>query len=323
MSSAQDEALEALVETLKDVRATRYVTAIGVVILLYDHLLTLKDEVELVWKARLTVAQVLFLILRYLPLIGVVIENIQLSGLVPLYFPDNFCKIYMDVATYFGVITMAISDFLVLLRLWVLWDRNRRLVACSLVGYIVTQLANIACCTFSVVTMTPALVYSSDLRMCIFAKDVHISSLWMPGLIFDVSIFLATVWNALQRPMSANSSMVKALYRDGFVYFLVLTSLRVANLVLALVAPVSLKFVGVFFIWCASTVTTSRFIFSIRRAAMREYDSATDSDDETTVAAQSRASVAAQSRASVGSTEVGSIRMQIVRQSVSRKWSYL
>ncbi|KAL1703102.1 hypothetical protein EV121DRAFT_271339 [Schizophyllum commune] len=271
MSSAQDEALEALVETLKDVRATRYVTAIGVVILLYDHLLTLKDEVELVWKARLTVAQVLFLILRYLPLIGVIIENIQLSGLVPLYLPDNFCKIYMDVATYFGVITMAISD--------------------------------------------SALVYSSDLRMCIFAKDVHISSLWMPGLIFDVSIFLATVWNALQRPMSANSSMVKALYRDGFVYFLVLTSLRVANLVLALVAPLSLKFVGVFFIWCASTVTTSRFIFSIRRAAMREYDSTTDSDGETTVAAQSRASV--------GSTEVGSIRMQIVRQSVSRKWSYL
>lgn len=62
-------------------------------------------------------------------------------------------------------------------------------------------------------------------------------------------------------------------------------------------------------------MTTSRFIFSIRRAAMREYDSTADSDDETTVAAQSRASV--------GSTEVGSIRMQIVRQSVSRKWSYL
>ena len=51
--------------------------SLRVQILLYDHLLTLKDEVELVWKARLTVAQVLFLILRYLPLIGVIIENIR------------------------------------------------------------------------------------------------------------------------------------------------------------------------------------------------------------------------------------------------------
>ena len=51
--------------------------SLRVQILLYDHLLTLKDEVELVWKARLTVAQVLFLILRYLPLIGVMIENIR------------------------------------------------------------------------------------------------------------------------------------------------------------------------------------------------------------------------------------------------------
>ncbi|KAL1743206.1 hypothetical protein HDZ31DRAFT_65264 [Schizophyllum fasciatum] len=311
MSSAQDEALEALVQTLKDVRATRYVTAVGVVILLYDHLLTLKDEVDLVWKARLTIAQIFFLFLRYIPLVGVIIQNIQLSGLVPMHLPDNFCKVYMDVATYFGAITMAISDFLVLLRLWVIWDRNRRLVACSLVGYIVTQLANIACVTFAVVTMTPALAFSDDLRMCVFTKDVHISSLWMPGLIFDVCIFIATVCNALQRPMSANSSMAKALYRDGFAYFLVLTSLRSTNLVLALVAPVSLKFVGVFFIWCASTVTTSRFIFSIRRTSLRECDSLTD-DEET-----------AAGRASVGSTEVGSIRMHIVRQSVSRKWSYL
>ena len=45
-------------------------TAAGYVILLYDHLLTLGDEVEYVWKARGTIPKYLFLINRYtVPLI--------------------------------------------------------------------------------------------------------------------------------------------------------------------------------------------------------------------------------------------------------------
>ncbi|TRM66553.1 hypothetical protein BD626DRAFT_483072 [Schizophyllum amplum] len=309
MSSTQGEALDTLIETLENVRATQYVTAIGLIVLLYDHALTFQDEVELVWKTKLTIAQVTFLILRYLPILGILVENVQLSGLVvAVHFPDAFCRTWTGITTYLAAITMATSDFLVLLRLWVIWDRDRRLIALSLVGYVMTQLANIACVTYSVVSMTAAIVYSDDMHMCVFTQNISIATLWIPGLAFDVLIFTATVWNALLRPMPANSSMVKALYRDGFMYFMALSSMRVGNLVLALRAPLSLKFVASFFVWCASTVTTSRFFFSIRRTAAK---------DEAL-----RGGIAPEPRASLGSTEVGSINMRIMRQSVSRKWSY-
>ena len=40
--------------------------AAGLVALLYDHLLTINDEIELVWRARNTLPKTLFLINRYL-----------------------------------------------------------------------------------------------------------------------------------------------------------------------------------------------------------------------------------------------------------------
>lgn len=94
MSSTQGEALDTLIETLENVRATQYVTAIGLIVLLYDHALTFQDEVELVWKTKLTIAQVTFLILRYLPILGILVENVQLSGLVvAVHFPDALCVV--------------------------------------------------------------------------------------------------------------------------------------------------------------------------------------------------------------------------------------
>lgn len=92
-------------------------------------------------------------------------------------------------------------------------------------------------------------------------------------MLFELMIFIITLWNAYDRPLSADTPVARALYRDGLVYFLVsrvprigewfLTppnrffsvcpvypaprsathelwiALRIVNLVIAIVAPVS------------------------------------------------------------------------------------
>ncbi|VDB96530.1 unnamed protein product [Peniophora sp. CBMAI 1063] len=42
-----------------------YVSMAGLVMILYDHMLTFADEVELIWKAPRSIARTLFLINRY------------------------------------------------------------------------------------------------------------------------------------------------------------------------------------------------------------------------------------------------------------------
>ncbi|KAJ7678242.1 hypothetical protein DFH06DRAFT_1317016 [Mycena polygramma] len=59
-------ALLELENIVRDLQKTRLVSAVGLVILLYDHLLSLDDEVRFIWSARFTSSKVLFLALRYI-----------------------------------------------------------------------------------------------------------------------------------------------------------------------------------------------------------------------------------------------------------------
>ncbi|KAG7087663.1 hypothetical protein E1B28_013611 [Marasmius oreades] len=62
-------------------RASIYVSAAGLVMLIYDHILTFSDEVELIWRARWTTPKALFLILRYFVPPTLIIHMHQFSGL--------------------------------------------------------------------------------------------------------------------------------------------------------------------------------------------------------------------------------------------------
>ncbi|KAG8794383.1 hypothetical protein FRC12_024710, partial [Ceratobasidium sp. 428] len=53
--------------------ASRHLTFAGFVILLYDHLLTLGDEIELIWSRPGNIVSIIFLVNRYMtPLVLVV-----------------------------------------------------------------------------------------------------------------------------------------------------------------------------------------------------------------------------------------------------------
>ncbi|KIM79312.1 hypothetical protein PILCRDRAFT_791807 [Piloderma croceum F 1598] len=210
---------------------TKYVDAAGLVFLLYDHILTFDDEVRLVWSADTTLPKVLFLINRYFVLFAMIFRtngthvaarycrisyygvSSDSSGLALNKLSDTFCKSEMNISLFVGMMSIGVSNFLVLLRIWVLWERNRRLM-----------------------------------------------------LVFEMLVFVVVWWNALDRPrLQSNVILSQVLFREGSIYFFVLFSLRVLNLVLGIVAPVSLIFVGMLFIWCACTMTTSHLILSLRK----------------------------------------------------------
>ncbi|KAF7351580.1 hypothetical protein MSAN_01590500 [Mycena sanguinolenta] len=253
--------LQSIVVALQNVVTSRYVSVAGYVVLLYDHLLTLDDEVEYVWKADNTVAKVLFLILRYMVPLFLTGETITRSGLSVISMSD---------VTYAGWISICISNFLVLLRIWTTLPRGHRLVVWSLWFYVAMQLVGLGVTTWVIRNFIPVLYFDSAVGFCSFSTKPSVAWLWMPGLIFEVTVFVAVCWNALDRPRAlgtdSNDHITRMLFRDGLTYFVILFVLRISNTVIAFVAPLSLIFVAVYFIWAATTVTTSRLIINARRA---------------------------------------------------------
>ncbi|KAJ7321056.1 hypothetical protein DFH08DRAFT_889861 [Mycena albidolilacea] len=228
------------VVAFQNVLITRYVSGESILILLYDHLLTLQDEVEYIWSAPSTVAKTLFLILRYMVPSFLTAQTITRSGLAAIPMSD---------VTYAGWLSIVISNFLVLLRIWTTLPRNNRLIWWSIVFFVLMQLAGFAVTTWVISTMIRALFGSSTTYR----------------LFFEVVVFATTCWKTLDRPRDVDDRITRIFFRDGVAYFLVL--LRIANVVIAIVAPISLIFVIVFFIWAATTVTTSRLIINSRREA--------------------------------------------------------
>ncbi|OCH85705.1 hypothetical protein OBBRIDRAFT_838763 [Obba rivulosa] len=54
-----------VITSLRDLFATRYLSAVGLVALAYDHTLTFGDEVSLIWTAPNSFAKWIFLVNRY------------------------------------------------------------------------------------------------------------------------------------------------------------------------------------------------------------------------------------------------------------------
>ncbi|KAJ7038138.1 hypothetical protein C8F04DRAFT_1256165 [Mycena alexandri] len=246
--SAMAEELKAIITALEDIQISRYVGATGVVVLLYDHLLTLPDEIEFVWPAKNTGPKILFLLFRYM---------------VPFFILINTSRPAQRVIAYNDVHRVASpSSWLsqkLLLRIYTLIPRRHKLVAWTFCFWVVVQVTSLAVATWTVVGMIP-LIFSSN-GSCAFTARPNVSGLWVVGLAFEV-------------------------VRSLRYYTQVLFALRLANTVIAVVAPLPLLFVGVLyvhfplamplkllnqhvrsFIWAAATLTTSRLIINSRKTA--------------------------------------------------------
>ncbi|KAJ7603288.1 hypothetical protein DFH06DRAFT_1151965 [Mycena polygramma] len=249
--------LQSAIVALQNVLTTRYVSAAGLVVLLYDHLLTFDDEVEYIWKASHSLEKTLFLFLRYMVPLFVTAQTVTRSGLTVITMSD---------LTFAGWLSILVSNLLVLQRIWKTLPSGHPLIIWSLSFFVVMQLAGLAVTTWIVTNMIPVLVFEPSVGLCTFSTKPSVFGLWVPGLVFEVVVFITVCWNTLDRPRALGPDSNAHITR---MLFVILTVLRVANTLIAVLAPISLLFVILFFIWAATTVTTTRLIINSRRATGR------------------------------------------------------
>ncbi|KAI0315685.1 hypothetical protein OF83DRAFT_333768 [Amylostereum chailletii] len=191
---------------------------------------------------------------------------------------QTLCKVWTSISILLGVLSMASSNFIILLRVWVLWERRVALVISTLILCILCQLATLGMAIWYITQAIPHIIYmkSPNIMACALIDRINFVGLWAPGVCFEVVVFITTCWNAFDRPRAYDQGLHKALYRDGALYFVVLLALRAVNMVIAIVAPLALSILGVYFVWCTTTVTVCRFVLNLRRIA--ETQESTDPD---------------------------------------------
>lgn len=248
----------------KNAVACKYVGAAGLVFLFYDHILSFSDEVEYVWKARWTIPKVLFLLVRYAVPSALLLHIYQLMG-TRHGNRDTFCQVWFNLGVCLGIFSMGTGNFLVLLRIWVVWNRNRRLILCTLGLFLLTQVGVITCAAIVLTKITPSLTFNRELHICTIEKRSILGSLYAPAIVFDGIALLSVIWNAISRPRTNHIILIQYLYHDRFLYILLLFLMRIVNLLTTLSGPLDIVFLGICFIWATTTVTVSRLILDLRK----------------------------------------------------------
>ncbi|KAG9125541.1 hypothetical protein FRC07_007193 [Ceratobasidium sp. 392] len=221
---------------LLHVRASRYLSAAGYVLLLYDYFLTLPEEVRLIWPTSWSLVKVLFLINRYS---------------VPIFLTIN-------------------SWVLLLLRVHALYGRSRRVLVFLIIFYVLTYVTILSTATLALIRMIPQLAYSPLAGICsISVKPVTLQAVWAAPLGFEIVIFGMTMYKCLEhaKAQQLHTPLLKTLYRDGFLYFLIIVVIRILNLALWIVAPPSLVYLGLYFIWSLITLLISRLLLNLRNVS--------------------------------------------------------
>ncbi|KAI0075354.1 hypothetical protein K474DRAFT_1599946 [Panus rudis PR-1116 ss-1] len=263
LSGAAQALYNAAITGLHDAFATRYLSAAGLVVLLYDHILTFPDEITLVWYSRRSFAKYAFLVNRYLVLASLLVIAYEMCGFIGI----ELCRNILTTASILGILSVGIANTLVLLRVVTLWDHRPIVTKLMTFGFLASFTTQLVTMAITTARLGPHVVWSPGANMCITTTTTSVYIVvWSAPMLFEICVLVSTIMNALDRPRVANLKMTQALYMDGVFYFFTLSCFRALNLAFSTVKRSSMVMLSAFFVWAMTTTVLNRSLLRIYQA---------------------------------------------------------
>ncbi|KLO12087.1 hypothetical protein SCHPADRAFT_941492 [Schizopora paradoxa] len=220
------ESADEIVVSAQQLISTKTFLCASVFLLLYDHVLTISDEIDFVWKRRITPVTCLFLLNRYYaPLVYIVL---MVAEFTPLLTPE----------------------LILTLRVSALYSQSKFVLAYLLLLLFV-QLA-VGLWTLSRPGSGPLPLPPVDLDAftgCFYVSAPNLTKistgcLWIE-IAFDLSVFGLTLARTLRAVADDEAlGLVRTVFRDGILYFLVIFSTNLVWALMVIFAPVGLKYIN-------------------------------------------------------------------------------
>ncbi|KAG2355017.1 hypothetical protein BDR07DRAFT_220023 [Suillus spraguei] len=155
-----------------------YWTAAAGVVVIYDWVVTLGQEIELIWRQRWSLITVLYLVIRY---IGIPYSVVNVLSSIPFVSPTDIVSIVINsVLNGTNVVMAAMLGVIMITRLYAMYQKSRIMLIFLVIIFLVV---NIACGVMAIITL-----------MHIMAVELMISGTYMCDYIYEGNFqFLATM----------------------------------------------------------------------------------------------------------------------------------
>lgn len=261
--------LDVIYSALRDIRTTRYAQLAASSIILFDHLITLDDEINLVWGSSWSIGKLLFVINRYYTLVSFIFNNYALFGAT---LTDSFCHRYFQWQGWTGLIGCMIAEVILQMRLYALYYLDKKIltlmastflvasaVAAAILGHVLSNL---------IVTANPL----PEVNFC-FSLNIPawFFTFWIPIIAFESLLCGLALYRGYQTfrsegsPFQSGRHLVSILIRDSVLYFLVMFATYFTNMLMWLAADIDLLEVPIAFSIALSCCLGNRLILNVRR----------------------------------------------------------
>ncbi|KAF8607687.1 hypothetical protein BDV93DRAFT_276329 [Ceratobasidium sp. AG-I] len=200
--------IQLLAESLESLSVAKYTIVATLAFLIYDMLLTYNWEVQYVWGSRWTFVRVLFTITRYF---------------VPCVL---ICRAEIKVMAATGIFCYSTMMCVLLVRVWTIWGRRKRILAALLVVFASSQLPPAILIGNAIQQLEiidnplPGLI-TGCVSTSATGTFTHWAHLFISGLTYESTLFVLTLIQSWQLSRSGVVPILTLLTRDGAWYFLV------------------------------------------------------------------------------------------------------
>ncbi|KAI0259041.1 hypothetical protein BC834DRAFT_908436 [Gloeopeniophorella convolvens] len=247
----------------------KYLTAIGTAALLWDHVITFDDEVKFIWTGRLTKVKAMFVIQRYGMILVCIAIYYATYGIKREGDKVSLdCQALTTFVLVFGVWTRACTNYVVVSRLYVLWDYRRPVILAlttfSILAGVATTVMALVTDLALIRTVLPEPLYfhtcTYPVRPSVWLGD------WGFQVVFDVITLGLTVFSAMTRPPRIEAALITEFLSEGFILYLFVFVARLLSLVLAFIPDVpDLFIIATPLNYTASTIAVTRLVLHLER----------------------------------------------------------
>ncbi|KAJ3841158.1 hypothetical protein F5878DRAFT_30965 [Lentinula raphanica] len=261
--------LNLLEEVFRDVYATRYASLAASTIIIYDHLITLDNEFDLIWKSPWSIGKGLFIINRYYTLASVFANNYALFG---TSINASVSRRFYHWQGWTGLIACMIAETILQMRLYALYFLNKRILCLMVGSFIITSASAATIMSIAISQFQVEAHLLPDLPCIITKAPSWFFSFWIPILAFETLLCLLALIRGFRThgnsgyPVRSDSGkrLVSLLIRDSVRYYVVMFTTYLTCL-LVWVINIKLLEVPIGFSIAFSCVLGNRVIFNVRK----------------------------------------------------------
>ncbi|KAF8901976.1 hypothetical protein CPB85DRAFT_1438896 [Mucidula mucida] len=288
---------------LQDIQATRYAALASGVIVLFEHVITFGDEIDLIWASHWKAGKILFIINRYFTFTSVMFNQsirqantrelhsdstdstVQVSSRHPYLIPCTWfialtlrpsnacsCEHFFRWQGWTGLFACMIAEVILQMRLYALYFLNKKILLLMLSTFLLSTAAAGTIMGKALSDIATESHVLPGFPACVpVAGSIpsYFYAFWIPILLFETLLCILALHRAFTSEGAIFGSarkLVHAMVRDSVFYFLVMFATYLTNLLVWLNGRVSLLEIPIAFSVTLSCVLTNRIVLNVRRA---------------------------------------------------------